>query len=240
MRAGTEAGRRRRVRLTPAPSIPVEFSGGRDGEGPLTLGQLNVYTWLRSTPAHPYAVLRVELPVPAMVSVGEVAGAVAALIARHEALRTTYVPGAPGEPPRQRVAACGVQVVEACSLGEGRWGPADRPAVAGALVRWLGESHDPGRPVRIAVAVAPDDGDRVIACAAAFTHLAVDHGAIEILRRDFASLLVSPGRRLAGGPGHQPLDQAELEASPAERARAEAALGYLREQSSRIPRCLYA
>ena len=46
------------------------------------------------------------------------------------------------------------------------------------------------------------------------------------------------GRR--GGPGHQPLDQAELEATPAERARAEAALEYLREQFRRLPRCLYA
>ncbi len=234
MSTGTEAGRRRRVRLTPVPSIPVEFSGERAGEGPLTLGQLDVYTWLSQTPGHPHAVLRVELPVPAMVSVGDVAGAVAALVARHETLRTTFVPG---DSPRQRVAASGVLVLEACSLGEGEWGPADRPAVAGALVRWLRESHDPGRPVRVAVAVA---GDRVIACAAGFTHLAVDHSAIEILKRDFAGLLARPGRRLAGGPGHQPLDQAELEASPAERARAQAALDYLEEQFRRIPHCLYA
>src|SRR5215472_7560284 len=117
MSTGREAGRRRRVRLTPAPSIPVEFSGGRDGEGPLTLGQLDVYTWLSLIPGHPHAVLRVELPVPAKVSVGEVAGAVAALVARHEALRTTFVPG---EPPCQRVAGSGVLMVEACSLGEGR------------------------------------------------------------------------------------------------------------------------
>src|ERR1700757_2294542 len=100
MSTGTEAGpRRRRVRLTPAPSIPVEFAGERGGEGPLTLGQLDVYTWLSSTPGHPHGGLRVELPVPAMASVGEVAGAVAALVARHEALRTSYVPGEPGEPP---------------------------------------------------------------------------------------------------------------------------------------------
>jgi hypothetical protein len=230
----TEAGRRRRVRLSPAPSIPVEFSGERAGEGPLTLGQLNIYAWLSSFPGHPYGVLRVELPVPARASAGEVAGAVAALIARHETLRTTYLPG--GQ-PRQRVAGSGVFVVEACSLGEGEWGPADRPAVAGALVRWLRESPDPGRrPVRVAVAVA---GDRVIACAAGFTHLAVDHSAIEILKRDFAGLLAGPARP-AGRAGHQPLDQAELEATPAERARAEAALGYLREQFSRIPHCLYA
>jgi hypothetical protein len=116
--------------------------------------------------------------------------------------------------------------------------------VAGALVRWLRGSPDPGRsPVRVAVATAPDMGDRVIACAAGFTHLAVDHGAIEVLKRDFAGLLGDPARHPAGRnnpPGHQPLDQAELEATPAERHRAEAALHYQREQSRRIPRCLYA
>ena len=228
--------------LTPVRSIPVEFTGERAGEGPFTLGQLNIYMWLSRSPDHPYALLCVELPVPAVASVGEVAGAVAALVARHETLRTTFVPG---ERPRQRVAASGVQLLEVCSLGEGEWGPGDRPAVAGALVRWLRESPDPGRrPVRMAVAIAPDDGDRVIACAAGFTHLAVDHGAIEIIRRDFAGLLAGPGRcrsgRRGGRAGHQPLDQAELEATPAERARAEAALDYLREQFGRIPRCLYA
>jgi Condensation domain len=235
MSTGTEAGRRRRVRLTPVRPIPVEFTGERAGEGPLTLGQLDVYTWTNSIPDHPHAFLRVELPVPAIASVGDVTGAVAALIARHETLRTTFVRG--GQ-PRQRVAGSGVLVVEVCSLGEGQWGPRDRPAVAGALIRWLRESPDPGRrPVRVAVAVA---GDQVIACAARFTHLAVDHGAIEIIKRDFAGLLARPGRRPAGRAGHQPLDQAELEAAPAERARADAALDYLREQSRRLPHCLYA
>src|SRR6202035_2859799 len=86
----------------------------------------------------------------------------------------------------------------------------------------------------------------VIACAARFSHLAVDHGAVEVLKRDFAGLLGGgparrqAGRRQAGRPGHQPLDQAELEATPAERRRADAALDYLREQSRRIPGCLYA
>jgi hypothetical protein len=250
MSTGTETGqrRRRRVRLTPVRSIPVEFTGERGGEGPLTLGQLNVYAWVSGTPDDLYAILRAELPVPAVVSVGDVAEATAVLIARHESLRTTYVPGEqPGEPPRQRVAAAGVQLLEVCSPGEGQWGPQDRPAVAEALVRWLRESPDPARrPVRMAVAVAPGAGDRVIACAARFSHLAVDHGAVEVLKRDFAGLLGGgparrqAGRRQPGRPGHQPLDQAELEATPAERRRADAALDYLREQSRRIPRCLYA
>jgi hypothetical protein len=240
MNTGTETGqrRRRRLRLTPVRPIPVEFTGERAGEGPLTLGQLDLYDWLSQNPDHLYVTLCVELPVPQVVSVDDVAEAVAVLIARHESLRTSYLPG---EQPRQRVAASGVQLLEVCSLGEGQWGPPDRPAVAGALLRWVRESPDPGRnPMRVAVAIAPDAGDRVIACAAAFSHLAVDHGSIEILRREFAGLLGDPARRQAGPPGHQPLDQAALEAAPAERRRAEAALDYLREQTRRIPHCLYA
>ena len=71
--------------------------------------------------------------------------------------------------------------------------------------------------------------------------MAVDQGAIEVLKRDFAGLLGDPARR-PGRPArlHQPLDQAELEATAAERRRADAALAYLQEQSQRIPRCLYA
>ena len=244
MSTGTETGqrRRRRVRLTPMRPVPVEFAGERASEGPLALGQLNLYKWLRETPDHLYAILCTELPVPAMVPVDDVAEAVAVLIARHESLRTTYVTGCvPGEPPRQRVAAAGVQLLEVCSLGEGQWAPRDRPAVAEALVQWLRESPDPGRrPVRMAVAIAPDMSDRVIACAAGFSHLAVDHGAIEILKGDFAGLLGDPARGQAGWSGHQPLDQAELEATPAERRKAGAALDYLREQLRRFPRCLYA
>src|SRR4051794_3203256 len=243
MSTETETGRRRRrrLRLTPVRSIPVEFTGERAGEGPLTLGQLDLYDWLSHNPDHLYVILCVELPVPAMVSVGDVAEAVAVLFARHESLRTSYVPG---EQPRQRVAVAGVQMLEVCSLGEGHWGPPDRPAVAGALTRWLRESPDPGRcPVRVAVAIAPSAGDRVIACAAAFSHLAVDQGSIEVLKRDFADLLGDPARRPpghSGPPGHQPLDQAELEATPAERRRADTALDYLQEQSRRIPHSLYA
>ena len=225
----------RRVRLTPVRTVPVEFTGERAGEGPLTLSQLNIYLWLSQAPDRFYALLCAELPVPPVVSVDDVAEAVAALIARHESLRTSFVGG---EQPRQRVAAAGVQLLEVCSLGEGQWGPQDRPAVAEALIRWLRESPDPGqRPVRMAVAIA---GDRVIACAAAFSHLAVDHSAIEILKRDFAGLLGDPARRQLGQVTHQPLDQAALEATPAERGRADAALDYLREQFRRIPRCLYA
>ncbi|HEX4833238.1 MAG TPA: hypothetical protein VH478_19335 [Trebonia sp.] len=234
---------RRRVRLVPVPPVPVEFTGERAGEGPLTMGQLNIHMWLSEMPSHLYALLCAELPVPAAgpagpVTLADAAGAIAALVARHEGLRTTYRP--PGQ-PRQHVAASGVQPLEVCSLGEGQWGPEDRPAVAEALLRWLRESPDPQqRAMRVVVAIAPAGGDQVIACAAAFSHLAADQAAIELLKRDFAALLAPPGGRPLGPPGHQPLDQAELETTPAERAKAQAALAYVREQAWRIPHCLYA
>ncbi len=235
---GTGQRRRRRVQLTPMRPVPVEFTGVRAGEGPLTLGQLNIYNWLSQAPDHTHATLCAELPVAAAVSVDDVAEAVAVLIARHESLRTTYVPG---EPPRQRVAASGVQMLEACSLGEAQWEPRNRPVVTEALVQWLRESPDPARsPVRMAVAIAPGAGDQVIACAAAFSHMDVDYGAIEILKRDFADLLGDPARRQAGPPGHQPLDQAGLEATPAERCKADTALDYLQEQTWRFPHHPYA
>src|SRR6266566_8023732 len=127
MSTDTQPGqRRRRVRLTPVRSIPVAFAAERAGEGPLTFGQLNIMQWLHQSPDHLYATLCVELPVPAMVSVHDVAEATAVLIARHESLRTTYTPG---QHPRQQITATGVQTLQICSLGEGRWGPRDRPAV---------------------------------------------------------------------------------------------------------------
>src|SRR5580658_5368238 len=133
MSTGTETGRRRRrLRLTPVRPVPVQFTGERAGEGPFTLGQLNVSAWVSGIVDDLYAILRAELPVPEVVSVDDVARAVAVLIGRHESLRTTYVPG---EQPHQRVAAAGVQLLEVCSLGEGQWGPQDRPAAGEALIQ---------------------------------------------------------------------------------------------------------
>src|SRR5271154_3138020 len=107
MSTGTETGRRRRVRLTPVRPVPVEFTGERGGEGPFTLGQLDLYNWM--TPDDLYAILCAELPLPEVVSVEDVASATGVLIGRHESLRTTYLPG---QPPRQRVAAAGVPLLE--------------------------------------------------------------------------------------------------------------------------------
>lgn len=236
MKTATET--RRRVRLTQVRTIAVTGTGARAAEGPMTLGQINIFGWLNRVPGAFYGILCVELPVPPGVSVDDVAESMAILVARHESLRTTCVDG---DPPWQRIAATGVIPLEVCSLGEGQWGPRDRPAVAGALVRWLRESPAPEQAsARIVVATAPGTDRPVVACAAGFSHLAVDHGAIEVIRREFADMLRDPSLRHVGEPRHQPLDQADIEASPAGQRRAARALSYLAEQSRRMPRCLYA
>jgi hypothetical protein len=234
---------RRRVQLTPLRSVPVAFTGRRAAEGPLTLGQLNILQWLSVAPKHVYATVSGELAVPDGVSVDDVAETIAVLLTRHEGLRTTYVAG---EEPRQLIAADGVLMLDVCSLGVGRWGASDRTAVAEALTRWLptrGSMTIADFPVRVAVAVATDeDGqtERVIACAAEFSHMAVDYQGLEIVKREFAEMVRDRSTRRLGEPRHQPLDQAELEARPAARHQAKTALCYWQDQLERMPRQLYS
>jgi hypothetical protein len=209
----------------------------------MTLGQLNILQWLSVAPRHVFATVSGELAVPDGVSVDDVAETIAVLLGRHEGLRTTYVAG---EERRQLVPADGVLMLDVCSLGDGRWGASDRHAVAEALTRWLparGTLRMADFPVRVAVAVAPGaDGqtERVIACAAEFSHMAVDYQGLEIVKREFAELVRDRSARQLGEPRHQPLDQAELEARPAARHQAETALCYWQDQLERMPRHLYA
>ncbi|HET9143152.1 condensation domain-containing protein [Actinophytocola sp.] len=228
------------MQLSPRRAIPVAFTGSREAEGPLTVGQISFLGWLNPKPHEIFAVLGAELDVPDGVSVDDVAETVAVLVSRHETLRTSYDTG---PRPRQRVAASGELPLDVCALGEGSWGPRDRPAVAEALLRWLRTQQPPyttPAPVRVAVATGSGDDERVIACAAVFSHMAVDFAAIEIIRGEFAEMIRDPAARRVGQPRHQPLDQAALEATPDGRRQAEAALRYLHGQSMRLSRCLYA
>ncbi|XVS61673.1 condensation domain-containing protein [Actinosynnema sp. CA-299493] len=225
------------MRLTTVRSEAVEFTGLSHREGPLALGQLNIVRWLMRTPDHFHATLAVDIPVPPGVHVPDVTAAVAVLVARHEGLRTSY---SGREDPRQTVAASGVVPMTVCSLGEGAWGESDQPAAASALLRWLQDTPDGTRPaVRLVVAVAPDHDDLVVACAAEFSHLAVDRAAIEVLKHEFRELTATPSLREVGPPRRQPLDQAEIEATPLEQRRARAALAHLDSLSRRTPRSLY-
>lgn len=232
---GSDRLRRQPARLTAPQPVAVPFTGERAAEKPMTLGQLNILEWLSGAPGHPYATLGAELAVSGDARVEDVAETIAVLLATHEGLRTHY---RDGDPPTQRVLDSGVLMLGVCSTDART---PDRPAVAARLLRQLrAEPLDPaGLPLRVAVAVDEDTGT-VVAAAMDVSHLAVDLGAMEIIRREFAAMMADRSARRVGPTRHQPLDQAELDASPRSMRQADAALRYWREQLNRMPQCLYA
>lgn len=230
---GSDRLPRRPQRLTTPRLVAVPFAGDRAGEKPMTLGQLNVVKWLRGTPEHLYATLGAELAVSGEVRVADVVEMVAVLLARHEGLRTRY---RTGDPPTQQVLDSGVLMLGVYST---HGAVPDRSTVAQRLLWQLRtEPLDPtGLPLRVAVAV---DGETVVAAVIDVSHLAADFQAMEIIRQEFAAMVAGRSARRVGPRRHQPLDQAELEASPQSRRQAEATLRYLRKRLSRMPQCLYA
>ena len=227
--------RRRPTRLTTRAPVAVPFTGERAAERPMTLGQLNILEWLGHASGHPYATFEGELAVPGGARLADVVETIAVLLARHESLRTCY---RDGDPPTQQVLRSGVLLLGVCSTDDGE---VDRSAIIQRLL-WQQRAEPldaAGLPLRIAVAVA-ENTDTVVAAAMEVSHLAVDFRAMEIVQQEFAAMMADRSTRRAGPPRHQPLDQAELESSPASRRQAEMALRYWRTQLSRMPQCLYA
>lgn len=220
----------------PRPPVTVRFTGGRAAEGPFNLGQLNIHQWLSGQEEHFFAAVSGVLDVPEGTTVEEVTAALAALIARHEGLRTTYVDG---EEPRQRVHASGELAVDVYAL-EGA--DPHRTDLTRNLIRRLGAAG-PYRmtelPIRAAVAVLPGESPVVHAAVIGCSHYAVDYQAMEILRREFADLVRDPSARRVGGPPLQPLDLAELERAPRSSRHDETAMNHWTSLLHRAPRCGY-
>jgi hypothetical protein len=222
------------VRLTPCPAVPVRFSGGRDTQGPYTLGQLNIKVWLDQSPDHCYSTLKWTLDIPEGTTVQEVAAAVRVLVTRHEGLRTRYLGG---DPPVQRVSGSGEVPIEVWSVDDHQAAPVEASVLAHELYARLatGVAPDAPLPLRVAVAV---QGELVRAAVMVFSHLAVDFQALTVLGREFTTLLRDPGNPPADI--HQPIDQAEAESDPRARRRQEAAIRHWERHLALIPQCLYA
>ncbi|WP_173062492.1 condensation domain-containing protein [Phytohabitans houttuyneae] len=222
------------VSLTPLPAVPVAFAGGSDAEGPYTLGQLNIKVWLDQSPDHCYSTLKWRFDVPEGTTLAEVAAAAGALVTRHEGLRTRFLGG---DVPTQRVTGSGELPIEVWSLDERQTGPVDQTALDYALLARLAAGIGPDAPLPLRVAVAVQ-GELVRAAVMVFSHLAVDFQAMTLLGREFTALLREPGHQPA--EVHQPLAQAEAEADPRARRRAEAAIRHWERHLRQVPQCLYA
>ncbi|GAA3057702.1 condensation domain-containing protein [Actinokineospora globicatena] len=218
------------VRQSVVATLPVRFRGARGGSGPVTLGQRNVLRWL-GTDGDRSDVLPVFVELAPEHTVAEVVGALGVLVARHEALRTTFVLE---DEPTQRVLVEGeveLQVHEAA--GE------DLVPFIGALVyQQLGVPFDVvnGLPLRVLVIT---QGDVPAVVVLLFCHVAVDAAGAAIVGEQLRALLA--GRDdLAEERGHQPLDQAEWEQSEVGRRRTRSALKYWDTRLRQVPQAMCA
>jgi hypothetical protein len=213
--------------------VRVPFAGVRRGAGPLTWGQRAIWHAIgRTVPNDHYFNLdRVVDLGPRTVPVDAALAALAALVARHEALRTRLglVDGALG----QVLADGGTLDVHVVGGG------AD-PAAAATRVRDLlaGTAFDyPAEwPLRAALVTT---GGEVSHLVLVLCHLATDGHGAEVLARDLR-LLVRRGTRGLRPPETTPLDLAAEQHSPEGRRRGTAALAYWAEQFARIPATMFA
>ncbi|MGW0605832.1 condensation domain-containing protein [Streptomyces sp. NPDC002640] len=216
------------VRLT------VPFRGERAGRAPLTWGQRAIWHAIgRTAPNDHYFNLGRVLPLAGRgqaVPEERFTAAVAALMARHEALRTR-LETADGE-DRQRLFADGVLQAEVVDAA----GPAAGPAAAALLQRLSGArfGYRDEWPVRVGAVRGPEGVTHAVL---AVCHLAADGHGMEVLVRDLR-LLVRRGS--AGGPpATAPLDLALEQHGPQGRRRGAAALALWEDGYRRMPPAMF-
>ncbi|MER6007322.1 condensation domain-containing protein [Nonomuraea angiospora] len=218
--------------LTECEPIAVSFQGDRAGDGPLTLGQLNILRWLDGFPdAHGW--MRWALELPEGTELDDVTETFAVLLARHEGLRSTY---AAGPPPAQRVAAAGELIIHRFDAGAG---PVESVALAAELGTLL-DTRPPyspkTHPLRVALATR---GGKVLAGVMDLSHLTADFLGLAVFGREFAHLVRHPAEREIGQARHQPLDQAWAERRPPLERRTASALALWESVLNRAPHHLY-
>lgn len=225
------------VALAPAGQVLVKFSGLRGAEGPCTVCQAGTLGWMDDKTQYSRMV-EWTFDLPDGATVDDIAAALEVLIERHESLRTMYVRG---DPPLQRVAGSGLLAVDLFEAdGPVPAGPAGVAALAGDMVRRLRTVDiDPTAELPMRVAVATVSGVPRTAVAV-FHHIAVDLGGMAVVGRQFTELARDRTGRVAGPSGHQPLDQAVAERSPAARRRAAAGLRDWERRLRTMPQLLFA
>ncbi|WSY28914.1 condensation domain-containing protein [Streptomyces sp. NBC_00887] len=209
---------------TPADArTTVSFTGGRSGDAPLTWGQRAIWHAIgRTAPNDHYFNIGRVLPLAdrgTPVDLPRLAGAVAALLVRHEALRTRIAAGDDGE-PRQRLCAEGLVEVRVHDEPD----PADCGAAAEDLLASLtSRRFDYAREWPVRFGAVRHEG-RITHVVLALCHLATDGHGAEVLVRDLRLL----ARRGSAGPAcaETPLDLARHQASPAGRRSGGAALAH--------------
>ena len=233
--------------VTPREPLLVPYTGKREIEAPMTLGQLNVLEWFEGNADMVHAYVLRPIALPENASLEEVATAFGTLLSRHEGLRSAYVGG---DLRVQRVPAAGafeLAVLDA-TLHPDRAPDADstppdpaslRGQAVQALLDFAGQAPD------VTVALPPLQagvvvyGKTVLACVVCYSHLAVDYRSVTIIEQELDSL-IRTGAPPTVTPVHQPVDRTLAEQGPKLRRQAAAALRRWERILERMPQCLYA
>ncbi|MFG6192181.1 condensation domain-containing protein [Nonomuraea sp. JJY05] len=218
--------------LTECEPIVVSFQGDRAGEGPLTLGQLNILRWLDGFPES-HGWMRWVLELPGGTGLDDVTETFAVLLARHEGLRSTYVTGSS---PAQRVAAAGELIIHRFDAGTGPAGAGTLAAELGTLLDTRPPCNPTTHPLRVALATR---GGEVLAGVMDLSHLTADFLGLAVFGREFARMVGHPADREVGDVRHQPLDQAWAERRPPLSRRTASALALWESVLNRAPHHLY-
>ncbi|MED7953038.1 condensation domain-containing protein [Streptomyces sp. BE303] len=217
--------------------LTVAFTGTRTGLAPLTWGQRAIWHAIgRTVPNDHYFNLGRVLPLAdrgAPVDVPRFAEAVAALLTRHEALRTRLVLDEDGEPRQHLLDGGEIGVTVHDEPDPARAGQAAEDLLAVLAGRRFDYTQE--WPVRIG---AVRSGGRITHAVLALCHLASDGHGAEVLLRDLR-LLVRRGS--AGRPcADTPFDLAHEQHGPAGRRRGAAALARWEADLRRVPPTMFA
>lgn len=206
---------------TTGETVLVPFSGARSGSAPMTWGQQAIWRSIAylGAQAHYFNLTRV-LAVPAGTSTDDVLGAVAALVARHEALRSTFTHGPDG--PVQTVHGDGAVAATVHRTEPGAPGPVDEAgaqAVADDLAATAFRSDD---EFGMRYAVLTHDA-RPVWVVLAISHQVADFLGVLVLEEDLSRLLRAETLEPVAW---QPLDQARHQQEGEGARRGRAALAY--------------
>lgn len=211
----------------------VEFHGGRARTAPLTWGQEIMWDLLRSGDARSFAVVTGWLPIPLLLSVGDVLAALGELLRRHEGLRTRYRRTARGD-GTQDVLGSGSLAIELVDRSTDD--PTDYTAlITDYLTRASEAGFDLDRELPIRFSMICENGIPVL-LAFAVSHLAADFVSADLIVAELTAMLRA---RVDGAPpprpraALQPVDLASLEHRPEGQLRNVEAVRFIRRQLDR-------
>ncbi|MCM2425603.1 condensation domain-containing protein [Streptomyces sp. RKAG337] len=226
--------------MSDAQTFQLDFTGLRSAQAPLTWGQRVIYEAVLSrTEAHGYDYnIKYFVELDGTSTTEDVLAALRQVVAGYESLRTVYLPGVDGAPPRQSVQGEGRLPVRIDRMAAG----ADPEAETVRLHTRMAESgfdlsHEWG--IRVTLLLAP--GGAPFRVLLYLSHVALDGWALRILEQDLRDRLAGrPAADPAGAPRTQPLDLAEQEQSERGRAMNRRSGAYVRKVLDGAPRSMFA